>query len=56
MAAFDKTGSGIPMMDEAGILYTAVFEGNHTIAYHPEILESDPESRRKADDIVIRET
>jgi hypothetical protein len=27
---------------EAGILYTAVFEGNHTIAFHPEILESDP--------------
>ena len=31
---------------EAGILYTAVFEGNHTIAYHPEILESDPERIR----------
>ena len=27
---------------EAGILYTAVFEGNHTIAYHPELLENDP--------------
>ena len=33
---------------EAGILYTAVFEGENTIAYHPELLFAGEESGAKA--------